>query len=152
MADVRGAAAVIVEPPGEADRLRRVGRRSGIYAGCVWLFIGWWLMLGALWGLGLFGPSVLPAVIGSAIVAVMAFAYAVAFWTGFGGRRVAASSVVVAFVLVVLDVLAALGSGEGLDAGLLAVLFAVPIILTSAFAYRYRYGPASRTRRGARSG
>jgi hypothetical protein len=92
------------------DQTRLMTERAGTYAGCVWLFIAAWLAIGAYLALGIAGPSAPPAVLGIVIVAILGVVFAVALWTGRGGRRVAAASAIIGLILGGLNIVLTFGS------------------------------------------
>jgi hypothetical protein len=108
-----------------------------MYAGCAWLVVAAVLVVGAYWGLGLAGPSALPAVVLLLGVAAASVALAAALWSGFGGRRVALVSLMLGVVLVVIPLTKWWGPDEtGLESRVGTALFGVAIALASAYAAR----------------
>ncbi|HEY7969700.1 MAG TPA: hypothetical protein VID95_06855 [Candidatus Limnocylindrales bacterium] len=93
------------------------------------------LAVGAYWGLGIAGPSAWPGVIFALALALAAVALAAALWTGFGGRRVAALSLLLGTAIAVLFIVYPLASGAGIAVEQLGgALYGVAIVLCSAVA------------------
>lgn len=112
-------------------------RRSGAYAGCVWLALAALLGLGAYWGLAIAGPSGIPAVLATLVVAAGSLVLAGALWTGFGGRKVAILSLILGLVWTAFYMALAWSEQPLVQPEAIGgALFGVAISLASAFAIR----------------
>jgi hypothetical protein len=93
------------------------------------------LAVGAYWGLGIAGPSALPAVLLLLAVAAASVGLAAALWTGFGGRKAAIVSLILGIVLGMIPLSPWWGSEEtGLETRIGTALFGVAVALASAYA------------------
>ncbi len=109
--------------------------RSGTYAGCAWLALAALLSGGAYWGLGIAGPSAIPAVLLLLAAAACSVGLAGALWTGFGGRKVAILSLTLGLSWAALYLVRSLSEYRAITAEAIgAALVGVAISLASAFA------------------
>lgn len=110
-------------------------RRTGAYAGCIWLALAALLAIGAYFGLAIAGPSGIPSVLLLLALAAVASVLAAGLMTGVGGRPLATVSLVVGavgFAAALFEMIASRDpvSVEPFGYG----WFAVAIVLSSAFA------------------
>jgi len=113
----------------------RARERSGTYAGCAWLTVAAVLAVGAYWGLGIAGPSALPAVLVLVALAVGAVVLAAAMWFEVGGARLALLSSGLGAALAVLAFVQPTADGPvDLTSRVGAALFGVAIVLSSLYA------------------
>lgn len=108
--------------------------RSGIYAGCTWLFIAAWTAFFTYWGFGLAGPSAGPTVLANLALVGVTVMLAGALWTKRGGPIVAVASLALGIILTALPLFTLWESDRVTGFGL--ALFGVAICLTSAYAVR----------------
>ena len=111
--------------------------RSGAYAGCVWLALAALLGGGAYWGLGIAGPSAIPAVLLILVVAACSVGLAGALWTGFRGRQVGIVSFLLGLLWAAFFLVNSLSEHRAITVEAIGgALDGVAISLASVFAIR----------------